>query len=390
MLLTRAATGNELVEKGLIHVVPEVAKKFSIPRLRTGKMLQKRKEMPTDSDSKGNFDYDERELVPVDFMAFTTFNPRTFEQIWRPWQPKGNLVFAELPAEGQNALLRELAKSVKFELGFHFVNGVYGEDDDHLFNGIVTRMLADRDVVRVSSKETTMIKKLKAVKDAIPVTLRSNPGLRILMSIDDFDKYDDELTEREYKNTSETDINKKRYKGITIETLNSWPDDLIVATLCSMSADGNLFAGVNLQDDEEVIQIDKWMNSSELYFFKLLMKADTEIAFGEEFVVLDTRTSPVFKTVVRTISADPVSLSFKAAGESKEVTITASGDYSVTSVPAGFTAEGTDDGLKITAGVNSSGKAVSGTLVVSLDADPEKKVEITLSQAAVDEEEGGE
>ena len=98
------------------------------------------------------------------------------------------------------------------------------------------------------------------------------------MSIDDFDKYDDELTEREYKNTSETDINKKRYKGITIETLNSWPDGLIVATLCSMSADGNLFAGVNLQDDEEVIQIDKWMNSSELYFFKLLMKADTEIA----------------------------------------------------------------------------------------------------------------
>ena len=94
--------------------------------------------------------------------------------------------------------------------------------------------------------------------------------------------------------------------------------------------------------------------------------------------------------MVRTISADPVSLSFKAAGESKEVTITASGDYSVTSVPAGFTAEGTDDGLKITAGVNSSGKAVSGTLVVSLDADPEKKVEITLSQAAVDEEEGGE
>ena len=52
---------------------------------------------------------------------------------------------------------------------------------------------------------------------------------------------------------------------------------------------------MNLQDDEEVIQIDKWMNSSELYFFKLLMKADTEIAFGEEFVVLDTRETPVFK-----------------------------------------------------------------------------------------------
>lgn len=280
---------------------------------------------------------------------------------------------------------------MKFELGWHYLNGEFGSDDDHLFNGILTQAAKDPDVIVVPApSDTSMIGKLKAVRKAIPKALRENPNLRILMSIDDFDKYDDELTEREYKNTSETDINKKRYKGITIETLNSWPDGLIVATLCSMSADGNLFAGVNLQDDEEVIQIDKWMNSSELYFFKLLMKADTEIAFGEEFVVLDTRETPVFKVVERSISADPAALSFKAAGESKEVKVTASGDYSVVSIPAGFTAVGTDGSLTVTAGVNSSGKAVSGTLVLGLDADPEKKVEIALSQAAVDEEEGGE
>ena len=281
MLLTRAATGNELVEKGLIHVVPEVAKKFSIPRLRTGKMLQKRKEMPTDSDSKGNFDYDERELVPVDFMAFTTFNPRTFEQIWRPWQPKGNLVFAELPAEGQNALLREVAKSVKFELGFHFVNGVYGEDDDHLFNGIVTRMLADRDVVRVSSKETTMIKKLKAVKDAIPVTLRSNPGLRILMSIADFDAYDEELTQQPNKGANYTDMNV------------------------------------------DVIQIDKLTNAGEKYFFKMLMKADTNIAWGEDVILLDGR-------VAAKASVSGTTITMKTPVETVEVTPSENSTYSVT------------------------------------------------------------
>ena len=81
---------------------------------------------------------------------------------------------------------------------------------------------------------------------------------------------------------------------------------------------------------------------------------------------------------------------YKRQGESKEVKVTASGDYSVVSIPAGFTAVGTDGSLTVTAGVNSSGKAVSGTLVLGLDADPEKKVEIALSQAAVDEEEGGE
>ena len=390
-ILVLATTGNDLVEKGLIMVIPGVEKKISLPRIKTGKMLQKRKEKPTLEESKGNFNSSEKSLDPEVFMAFTTFNPRAFEHVWRKWQPKGNLVFAELPPEAQNTLLDELSKSVKFELGWHYLNGEFGSDDDHLFNGILTQAAKDPDVIVVPApSDTSMIGKLKAVRKAIPKALRENTNLRILMSIDDFDKYDDELTEREYKNTSETDINKKRYKGITIETLNSWPDGLIVATLCSMSADGNLFAGVNLQDDEEVIQIDKWMNSSELYFFKLLMKADTEIAFGEEFVVLDTRETPVFKVVERSISADPAALSFKAAGESKEVKVTASGDYSVVSIPAGFTAVGTDGSLTVTAGVNSSGKAVSGTLVLGLDADPEKKVEIALSQAAVDEEEGGE
>lgn len=308
MLLTRAATGNELVEKGLIHIVPEVAKKYSIPRLRTGKMLQKRKEMPTDADAKGDFNYDERELVPVDFMAFTTFNPRTFENIWRKWQPKGNLVFSELPAEGQNALLRELAKSVKFELGFHFINGVFGDDDDHLFNGIVTRMLADKDVVTVTTKETTMIKKLKAVKDKIPTVMRANPGLRILMSIADFDKYDEELTQQPNKGANYTDMNVERYKGIRIVPMSNWPEGMIVATICGMDYDTNLWAGVNLVDDMDVIQIDKLTNAGEKYFFKMLMKADTNIAWGEDVIMLDGR-----EAAVATLAGTTVTMAKSAA-----------------------------------------------------------------------------
>lgn len=201
------------------------------------------------------------------------------------------------------------------------------------------------------------------------------------MSIDDFDKYDNELTEREYKNASETDLNKKRYKGITIETLNSWPDDLIVATICSPSADGNLFAGVNLQDDEEVIQIDKWMNSSELYFFKLLMKADTNIAFGEEFVVLDTRKSPVFKPAEKTLSADPTEVTIKPEGGSQDIAVTASGEYSVSASPAGFTVSPTDNGIRISAAANTTGKDKSGAVTLTLDSDKAKTVKITVSQA---------
>lgn len=382
-ILTLATTGNDLVEKGLIMVIPGVEKKISLPRIKTGRMLQKRKENPTLEDSKGNFNYSEKSLDPEDFMAFTTFNPRAFEHIWRKWQPKGNLVFSELPPEAQNTLLDELSKSVKFELGWHYINGEFGDDDDHLFDGILTQAARDTEVVVVSAPSDTssMLAKLKAVRAAVPKALRENPNLRILMSIDDFDKYDNELTEREYKNASETDLNKKRYKGITIETLNSWPDDLIVATICSPSADGNLFAGVNLQDDEEVIQIDKWMNSSELYFFKLLMKADTNIAFGEEFVVLDTRKSPVFKPAEKTLSADPTEVTIKPEGGSQDIAVTASGEYSVSASPAGFTVSPTDNGIRISAAANTTGKDKSGAVTLTLDSDKAKTVKTTVSQA---------
>ncbi len=289
-LLTLAATGNELVEQGLIHVEPGVSDKFSIPRLKTGKMLQKRKEQPEDTDSKGNFNYSEKVLKPVDFMAFTTFNPRSFEKIWRKWQPKGNLVFAELPAEAQNALLSELAKTVKFELGDHFINGVYSEDDaddDKLFNGIIFRIKEDDDTIDVISQKTTMIGRLGDLKKKIPKTMRKNPGLRIIMSINDFDIYDDELTAQPNKGANYTDINVERFKGIKIEPLANWPDGVIIATICGMDYNTNLWAAVNFQDDMDVIQIDKLTNAGERYFFKMLMKADTNIAFGEEVVMLE-------------------------------------------------------------------------------------------------------
>lgn len=305
-VLVRAATGNELVEKGLIMVIPGVSKKLSIPRLKTGKMLQKRKENPTVEDSKGDFNWSEQALIPHDFMAFTVFNPRQFEHVWRKWQPEGDLVFRELPPEGQNALLDALSKQVQFELGHHYVNGEYaeGNDDDKLMNGILTQAAKASDYILVDgSKADTMVGKLKAIRKAIPKAMRENPNLRIIMSVEDFDKYDDELTEREAKNASETEINRKRYKGITIETVSSWPEGVIVATLCSPDSDGNLFAAVNLQNDEKVIQIDKYANASELYFFKLLMMADTNIAFGEEFVVLDFRATPKFSAALKAANA---------------------------------------------------------------------------------------
>lgn len=383
-ILTTASTGNELVSKGLIMVIPGVEKAISVPRLRVGKMLQKRKEDPQKSDANGDFEYSEKVLDPKDFMAFAVFNPRSLENIWRPFQPIGNLVFSQLPPAVQNKLLDALSKQVQFELGWHYINGVYAEKgDDNLMNGILTQAAKDQDCIIVGCESKSMIDRLFAVLDAIPEAMLEHPNLRILMSKKDFQKYDKELTVREHKNSDETKINEKLFKGIKIESVASWPSDVLMATLCSPDMDGNFFAAVNLQDDESVIQIDKLSNASELYFFKLLMKADTNIGFGEEIVVYDGRKNPAFKAPVPaagSITAQPTELVFAAAGETKAVTVTASGEWTVGAAPEGFTATKTATGLSIVASANEGNAARSGSVVVSLQSDATKKATITLTQ----------
>lgn len=290
-ILTKAATGNELVERGLIRMEPGISDKFSLPRMKMGQTLQKRKETPGADDAKGNATYSERSLQPKDFMAFATFNPRSFEKVWRPFQPTGNLVFAQLPADVQNKLLEEINKQVDYELGSHLINGEYGEEEGKLFDGFVKRITSDADKIVVTTNETTMVGKLQAVRKKIPTWMRNNPRLRYLMSIGDSDAYDAELSEQEFKGTNWTDTNASRFKGTPIEALAEWPDGLIVATLCGDDLGTNLWAGCNLVDDPDTILVDRLTNTSEVYFIKILMKMDTQVAFGEELVVLDKRSA---------------------------------------------------------------------------------------------------
>ena len=163
---------------------------------------------------------------------------------------------------------------------------------------IEDKMAADTNKIVVTSTAGTMIGRLKALKARIPVTMRQSPNLRILMSVSDFDTYDDELSAQTSKGANYTDMNVERFKGIQIEALANWPDGLLVATICSPDYDTNIWGAVGFQDDDEIIQIDKLTNAGEKYFFKMLLKADTAIAFGEEVVWLDKRAAVIGDTPV--------------------------------------------------------------------------------------------
>lgn len=290
-LLVQATTTNELVDRGLIRLVPNVTKKTALPRMKTGKMLQKVKEMPGVEDGKGNFTYDEKYLEPKQFMAFTTFNPAAFEAVWRPFQPKGNLVFEELPTSVQNTLLAEMAAAVNFELGGHFINGEFGDDDDHLFNGVITKILADADIAQVANAvaltKENIIAKMNLAWEALPIKYRAKA--KMAMSPTDFTKYSDALTDLSAKGPDYTTQAAPKFKNMPIEVLSEWPEHVIICTIWGSDAKTNVWGGVNLVNDFDTIKIGLLQNAGELYFFKMKMSADTEIAWGEQCSVYDGR-----------------------------------------------------------------------------------------------------
>jgi len=292
-ILAKAATGNELFERGLIHVETGVQDKLAIPRLQLSKILQKRKEMPTSADAKGDITIDERVLEPHDAMVYIEFNPRLFEHIWRKWQPTGNLVFEELPANIQAQLLEAIVSQLGEELGVEFIQGEYGENEGQYFDGILTRIskaAKEGKAVTAVCSDSSQIKRLRAVWKATKANIRDKADFVFLMSKADWDAYDDELADLHHKGADPTEQNVKRFKGHRVEPLEGMPDDVIIGTLASLDANKtNLFAAVNLVNDFNAILIDKVTNAGEKYFCKMLLKADTQIAWDELCTILDNR-----------------------------------------------------------------------------------------------------
>ncbi|MBF1447165.1 MAG: BACON domain-containing protein [Prevotella nigrescens] len=75
----------------------------------------------------------------------------------------------------------------------------------------------------------------------------------------------------------------------------------------------------------------------------------------------------------------PTELNFKKAGETKVVDISASGAFSMSAAPAGFTAEAKGGRVLITA-ANNTGAQRTGKITFQLKADPSKKVDVNLTQ----------
>lgn len=312
--VTKAVVGNDTVDKGLVYIKSGIKHQYTIPRLGLGKIIQDRKATPVSpTDAKGDFKFSERILNPQDFMVYDEFNPRDLEKYWDFAASDGKLVFRKLDPATQTAMVGEIMKNVNEYLGQAIWMGkksagaitgtpagglTVGDAalDMNKFDGLFYRILAsirdgaagDKALVAGTTALTTgaeVIAGLNAVFNKIPKALRGKSDLRIVMDYNVWDTYDQYLIELPNKNRDYSGTNAERFRGIKIEVINGMPSQTIVAGLFSSTLRSNFWVGVDYVEDQNTLLVEPLQANSELYFFKMLMKMDTQIAQPSEIVV---------------------------------------------------------------------------------------------------------
>lgn len=318
-LLTLTAQTNQTFSEKLIHVKPQIQKKFTLPSVKLGKIIQDRK--PTPDTSEGTYTFGERYLEPQDFMIYVEFDPRDFEQYYKPFQPHGNLVFRELDPSVQATMIRLLmegkdeyidnaiwrsakaAEKAKITAAASAAASDIGGDNEYgpmkYWNGAIDRMLfnanstdeAELHMGKVNITGTTTFADGAAVEaelykmwKALPVKLRNSPGLKFLMDWSSWDAYDQYLTAKENKYVDNTTVNVRTFKGKRIVPLTALPDNTIILGKFTDGRDSNLWMSVDVANDINALQVEKLQANSELYFFKALMKVDVNIVKPGEIV----------------------------------------------------------------------------------------------------------
>ena len=326
-LLVYTVQGCDTYEEGLIHVKPGIQKKFTLPHVTLGKIIQDNKPTPTSTeggvgaDGLNQYTHSERYLEPQDFMVYLEFNPRDFEDYWRPFQPEGPLVFRDLDPAVQTKMLHLLidrkdqyindciwcgkkgGKSAAItspdnatELG-----GASEAGDMKYFDGALARVLANisskaganekaSGLVAVSGNtELTTGEQVDAALYATwmkcPKNVRKSKKLKFVMGWETWDIYDKYLSDKDSKYTENSEMNKRKFKGKEIVVINGMPESTIFLGKFSKDMDSCLWMGVDYATDQESVKVERLQANSELYFFQMRMKVDVNIVLPSEIVV---------------------------------------------------------------------------------------------------------
>lgn len=286
--IVKAITGADTIAGGHVYVKDGIKKKFTIPRWDANyeDFIQDRATTPT---SKGAFTVDGKALDPQDYMLYTEFNPRDFEDHWFATQLNPSLIDRSLPYSVESVVVQEVLK----RHAKYFNKAIWNNDTSlstiyKYWNGFLKNATNDSDVIDVSSPITLSAANIVTEFDRgyalIPEALRYDNNMKYFVSYKTYDLHMQAQIAQTYKGDDFTSLGKDTFKGKKVVKIADFPDDTYMIAKGSAGMDSNLWVGINSFSDEG-LKLAPLQANSELWFIKMNMKADVQIGWGNEVVL---------------------------------------------------------------------------------------------------------
>ncbi len=287
--LIKAITGADTVNGGHVYIKDGIKKKFTIPRIDSNyeDFIQDRAATPV--SNAGGFTVDGKVIDPQDFMIYKEFNPRDFEDHWEAVKLSPTLLDRALPATLESVVVQQVMQRY-----MKWFNKAIWNNDTALtnvykyWNGFLANAVADADVIDVTSPITLTLANIQGELlrgyNAIPEALRYDPNMKIFVSYATYDLYDQSQVNQTYKGVDITQLGKDTFKGKKVVKIADFPNDCFLIAKGMASPESNLWVGMNSIADEG-LQLARLQANSEVFFIKMLVKADVQIGWGPEVVL---------------------------------------------------------------------------------------------------------
>lgn len=289
----KAITENETVQRGLVYVQDGIKKQFTIPRFDANyeDMIQDRAATPI---SKGDMTVDGKVLAPKEYMIYTEFNPRDFENHWKAVELGNKIIDRSLPQTAESMIAQELIKRHNrfFNKFIWNANTLAASTSIYRYtDGLIRRAFAassGTDQTNFVASPTTLtssniVTELEKGFQLIPVALRYDVTTRIFCSYATYDLYRQYQQGQTTKGIDVTQNGVKSYNGLPLEPIPDFPANTYLIARSMPTPESNLWIGLNSMEDVN-FTMNKVSNASELWFFKLNMKVDTQIGWCSETV----------------------------------------------------------------------------------------------------------
>jgi len=180
--LAAALLSAPTLEQGGVTILPNVAYKQVLQKVATGNIVAN---ATCDFTASGTVTLTERVLTTEEFQVNIQLCKADLQQTWQVAE-MGYSSFSKLPKSFEDFVIAHVSAKVAAKLETTIWGGVNATAGE--FDGFKTLMLADADVIDVSSPLTTtltaanVIGEIGRTVDLIPASLYGNEGLRLYLS----------------------------------------------------------------------------------------------------------------------------------------------------------------------------------------------------------------